>query len=129
MATRRAFISFDFDNDSDLRNLLVGQARNQDSPFTIENWSLKEPLTGDWKAKIRNRIKRTDITIVICGERTNTATGVSAELDITRDEGNDYFLLYGRKDKTCRKPSSALSSDKVYEWTWANLKNLIGGGR
>ncbi len=129
MAAKRAFISFDFDNDSDLRNLLVGQARNEDSPFTIENWSLKEPLTGDWKAKIRDRIKRTDITIVICGEYTNTATGVSAELEITREVKKDYFLLEGRKSKVCRMPRAALSSDKMYDWTWDNLKILIGGGR
>ena len=41
MSTKRAFISFDFDHDEDLRNLLVGQAKNPDSSFTISNWSLK----------------------------------------------------------------------------------------
>ena len=129
MADKRAFISFDFDNDEELRNLLVGQARNPDSPFSIEDWSVKERLSGDWKARVRQRIRRTDVTIVICGEHTNLATGVSAELDITRDEGNDYFLLYGRKSKTCRKPRSAWTTDKMYEWTWKNLKQLIAGAR
>ena len=54
--TPRAFISFDFDHDDDLRNALVGQSRYNNSPFNFSNWSLKEPLTGDWKKKIRDRI-------------------------------------------------------------------------
>ena len=129
MADKRAFISFDFDHDEDLRNLLVGQAKNPGSPFSIQDWSLKESLSGDWKAKVRERIRRTDVTIVICGEHTNSATGVSAELDITREEGNDYFLLAGRSSKACRKPSSARSTDKVYPWTWELLEKLIAGAR
>ena len=129
MATKRAFISFDFDHDEDLRNLLVGQAKNPDSPFSIQDWSVKEPMTGSWKEQVRERIRRTDLTIVICGEWTHTATGVAEELKITREEGKPNFLLWGRSDKTCTKPASALPSDKIYQWTWDNLKALIGGAR
>jgi len=129
MAKKRVFISFDFDHDEDLRNLLVGQAKNPDSPFDIADWSVKEPLTGDWKEKVRQRIRRTDLTIVICGEWTHTATGVAEELRITREEGKPYFLLWGRADKKCTKPKTALESDKIYKWTWDNLKKLIGGAR
>lgn len=129
MVKKRAFISFDFDHDEDLRNLLVGQAKNPDSPFDIADWSVKEPLTGNWKEKVRERIRKTDLTIVICGEWTHTATGVAEELRITREEGKPYFLLWGRSDKTCTKPRSALDSDKIYKWTWDNLRRLIGGER
>jgi len=62
LADKRAFISFDFDHDEDLRNLLVGQARNPDSPFSIQDWSVKEPFSGNWKARVRERIRRTDFT-------------------------------------------------------------------
>jgi hypothetical protein len=129
MAKKRVFISFDFDHDEDLRNLLVGQAKNPDSPFDIADWSVKEPLSGDWKEQVRERIRRTDLTIVICGEWTHTATGVAEELKITREEGKPYFLLWGRSDKVCKKPTSAFASDKIYKWTWYNLKALIGGAR
>ncbi len=129
MAKVRLFISFDFDNDEDLRNLLVGQAKNPDSPFEIYDLSLKEPLSGDWKGKVRERIKRVDQICVICGEHTDTATGVSTELIIAQEEGKPYFLLWGRSSKTCVKPNAAKQSDKIYNWTWDNLKNLIGGSR
>lgn len=129
MAAKRAFISFDFDHDEDLRNLLVGQSRNPDTPFEIQDWSVKEPMTGDWKEKVRRRIRSSDLTIVICGQYTHLAAGVAAELTITRDENHPHFLLWGRAEKACTKPSTALSSDKVYKWTWDNLKALIDGQR
>lgn len=124
----RVYISFDYDHDEDLKNLLVGQAKNDDSPFDIADWSIKEP-SSDWKEKAREKIKRSDQVAVICGEHTDTATGVSVELRIARDEEKSYFLLKGRADKTCKKPKAALDSDKVYNWTWDNLKKLIGGAR
>lgn len=129
MSTKRVFISFDFDHDEDLRNLLVGQAKNPDSPFSIADWSVREPFTGNWKEKVRQRIRKVDLTIVICGEWTHTANGVAAELKISRDEGIPYFLLWGRSNKNCTKPTSALESDKIYKWTWDNLKALVGGAR
>ena len=54
MTKPKVFISFDFDHDTELREFLVGQSKHSDSPFEIEDWSLKEPLSGDWKEKIRS---------------------------------------------------------------------------
>lgn len=129
MAKKRTFISFDYDNDADLKTLLVGQARNQDSPFEITDMSIKETIDSNWKENARTRIKGCDVVIVICGEKTNEATGVSAELKIAQEEKKSYFLLKGRTDKSCVKPTAALSADKIYNWTWDNLKTLINGGR
>lgn len=129
MAKTRVFISFDYDHDLDLKNLLVGQAKNEDSPFEIADFSIKEAISEDWKKKARTRIKGCNVVAVLCGEHTDTATGVSAEVKIAQEEDVDYFLLWGRKDKTCKKPKAANSSDKIYKWTWDNLKALIGGAR
>lgn len=129
MSKKRVFTAFDFDHDEDLRNLLVGQAKHSDSPFEMADWSVKEPYPGDWKSKVRSRIKGVDQVIILCGEHTDRATGVSEELKIAQEEGKPYFLLYGRSSKTCKKPLSAKSTDKIYNWTWDNLKALIGGSR
>lgn len=129
MTKTRTFISFDYDHDSDLKLLLVGQAKNSDSPFEITDMSIKETIDSNWKAKARTRIKGCDVVIVICGEKTNTANGVSAELKIAQEENIPYFLLNGRSVKKCVKPKGALSSDKLYNWTWDNLKVVIRGGR
>lgn len=128
MATR-LFISFDFDHDQTLRVFLVGQAKNPDSPFEIADWSVKEAFTGDWQAKVSDRIRRVDQLAVICGHDTYTATGVSVELRIARELEKPYFLLRGYSSGFIKKPNAALTTDKVYDWTWPNLKRLIGGAR
>lgn len=129
MGKKRTFISFDYDHDLDLKNLLVGQDRNTDSPFEITDMSIKETIARDWKANARRRIKGCDVVVVICGKNTDSATGVSAELKIAQEEGVPYFLLYGRANDNCVKPVAAKNSDKMYRWTWDNLKLLIGGAR
>jgi len=48
---------------------------------------------------------------------------------IAQEEKKLYFLIWGRTNKTCKKPKSAKDSDKIYNWTWDNLKALIGGTR
>jgi hypothetical protein len=94
MPTRaRVYISFDYDNDDDLRTLLIGQSKNEDSPFSIADASIPAPVTGDWKASARRRIKGADVVAVICGQRTDTATGVAVEVTIAQEEGVPYFLL------------------------------------
>lgn len=125
----RIFTSFDYDHDESLRNLLVGQSRHEDSPFEICDWSVKEPFTSDWKKKVRERMSKCEQVIVICGEHTDSATGVSVELEIARDLNLPYFLLWGYSAKTCLKPKAAVQSDKIYKWSWENLQSLIKGDR
>lgn len=130
MATKkRIFISFDFDHDENTKIMLAGQAALPDSPFDFKDASVKEPLTGDWKEKVRRRMDNIDVVIALCGEHTHKASGVAAELAIAQEKDKPYFLLAAYADKTCTKPTSAQSSDKVYKWTWDNLKSLIGGAR
>lgn len=130
MATKkRVFISFDFDHDEGTKIMLAGQAKLPDSPFDFSDASVREHLTGDWKDKVQRRMDNIDVVIVFCGEYTHKASGVAAELTIAQEKNKSYFLLAAYADKTCTKPTSAKSSDKVYNWTWDNLKTLIGGGR
>ncbi|MFB6720036.1 hypothetical protein ACFCV3_07745 [Kribbella sp. NPDC056345] len=124
----RVFISFDYDHDARLKDFLVGQSRLADSPFSIADWSIKV-ASQNWKIEARKRIRASDVVAVICGLNTHTATGVALELSIAQEESIPYFLLNGYKDATGTKPTTAKSSDKLYKWTWDNLKTLVEGGR
>lgn len=129
MARQKVFVSFDFDNDSAIKMLLVNQSKLDDTPFDIWDSSVKEHMDGDWQAKVKAKLRNVDIVCVLCGEKTHTAKGVAIELQIAKDLGKPYFLLKGYKERTCTKPTSATTADKMYDWTWDNLKNLIHGGR
>lgn len=126
---KRVFISFDVDHNENEKMLLASQAKLNDSPFDFKDNSVKAHLTGDWKEKVRRRMDNVDIVVVLCGTQTHNAGGVSEELSIAKEKHKPYFLLAAHKDKTCTKPRSASSSDKIYDWTWPNLKLLIAGNR
>ena len=127
MDKKRAFISFDYDHDRLIKEYVVGQAKNPNSPFDIVDASVKKHMTGDWQEKVRNRIRRADLVVVMCGEYTHQAEGVATELKIAQEEDVDYFLLRGHKDRVCTKPTTARSDDDMHEWTWDNLRQLIEG--
>jgi hypothetical protein len=129
MPTRKAsrvFVSYDYDNDLDLKNLLVGQARHKDTPFFVEDWSVKYASRG-WKADARSRIRRASQVIVICGYYTNEAVGVGAEIQIAREVGTPYYLLRGRKTGRVRRPSGTSFWETVHQWTWDNLHAATTG--
>lgn len=56
-----------------------------------------------------------------------SATGVDVELQLAQSIGTPYFMLAGYDDATT--PGAALPTDKLYTWTWDNLKALLSGRR
>ncbi|WP_017121740.1 TIR domain-containing protein, partial [Xanthomonas vasicola] len=120
-------LSFDYDNDARQKDLLVGQSKHPDTDFEFADWSSKEHLTGDWKAKIKAKMAHVDVVCVLCGKSMITATGVSHEVQMAQALGKPYFLLAAYPDGST-KPAGAYSSDQLYKWTWENLKALIRGG-
>ena len=125
----RAFISYDYEHDNDLKNLLVGQARNGQTPFQISDWSIKE-ASREWRSEARQRIDRANLVIVICGHYTHTAEGVSKEIAIARETDTPFFLLRGRKSGIVRRPKgTSMLSDRLYRWSWDNLQKMTEAAR
>jgi len=129
MARQKLFVSFDFDNDATLKMLLVNQSKHPDAPFDIWDSSVTEHMLGDWQTKVKARMRNVDIVCVLCSTTTHTAKGVAIELQIAKDMAKPYFLLWGYKDKTCTRPTTGSSADKIYKWEWDVLKRLIHGDR
>ena len=122
MSKKRVFISFDFDNDLNLKNLLLGQAKLTDSPFEISDWSLKEAAPqNDWEEKALAKIKRSDIVVVIAGIATYRASGVKKEVNMAR---NNYIKIVQIKPQGTN-PTRVENAGVLYDWTWDNLKNLL----
>ena len=75
MAKKKVFVSFDFDNDKTVKDFIVGQAKNPDSPFEISDHSLKEAAPEkDWLARAQAAIARADVFIIMLGPKTKNAS-------------------------------------------------------
>ena len=125
MPNVRIFMSFDRENDEDLHDLLLEQSRRQSSGFEISARSEATTMTDRWDEKVRRQISEVDEVIVICGEHTASSVRVNAELRIAQEEQKPYFLLWGRRERMCTKPTGSKRVDSMYSWTWEILQDQI----
>jgi hypothetical protein len=125
MAKKRVFVSFDFDNDKALRDFIIGQAKNPDSPFEVTDHSLKEAAPEkDWLEKAHRAISRSEVFIIMLGPKTRRASGVLKEVRIANDLDKKRFQIIGYKDGT--EDWAVPGGGRTYRWNWENLKKLLG---
>lgn len=107
-----------------LRDFIVGQARNPDSPFNIADHSLKESAPEkDWLDKARRVISRSDVFIVMLGPKTRFASGVIKEVRIANELGKRKFQIIGYSGGT--EDWAVPNAGRTYRWDWENLKRLL----
>ncbi len=124
MAKKRVFVSFDFDNDKALKDFIIGQAKNDDSPFEVSDHSLKEDAPEkDWLEKARAAISRAEVFIIMLGPKTRKASGVLKEVKIAKELDKKRFQIIGYKDGT--EDWAVPDAGRTYSWSWDNLKKLL----
>lgn len=123
MAKKKVFVSFDFDNDHALKELLVGQEKLPNSPFRVVDTSLKEagPVRG-WEDKARAAVQNSDLLIVMLGAKTASASGVRKEVAMARAAGIPIAQIIGKKGS---KPTRVPNAGRLYAWDWDTLKKLF----
>ncbi len=124
MAKTKVFISFDFDNDKALKDFIIGQAKNSDSPFEVSDHSLKEAKPErDWLEHASRAIGRADVFIIMLGPKTAKASGVLKELDVAIAKGKKKFQIIGYRDGS--EDWALPNGGRTYRWNWENLKKLL----
>jgi hypothetical protein len=126
MADPRAFISFDFDHDETEKNLFVGQSKNSSTPFSIEDWSSKSSLSqSEWEKIIKSKINKCYMLIVLTGKTMASATGVSKEITMAKDQNVPVFGVYVDGADTKSNLPSGLPRNRTISWNWQNIANAI----
>jgi len=122
---KKVFVSFDFDNDAVLRDFIIGQAKNSDSPFEVSDYSLKEAAPEkDWLEKAHRAISRAEVFIVMLGSNTRRASGVLKEVKIANELKKTKFQIIGYTHGT--SSWAVPNAGYTYLWNWTNLKKLLG---
>lgn len=123
MEKKRIFISFAME-DKTLRDFLVGQARNEKTPFDFVDMSVKEPWDSAWKTNCRTKIKGCDGLLAIITKNTKNATGQLWEIMCAKDEFIPRRGIWGNDDHPATSPSE-LEGVRIVNWTWDNIANWI----
>ncbi|MCV6045751.1 hypothetical protein [Enterococcus faecalis] len=121
---KRIFISFAIE-DSHLRDFLVGQAKNTNSPFEFVDMSVKEPWSNSWKTRCRTKIKGCDGVIAIVTKNSMMADGERWELECTSQEKIPCLGIWGNNNHLGVKIPPELPGYKMRDWTWLNISSWI----
>lgn len=120
MAKTKVFASFDYEHDLDMKNNLLNQSYRPDSPFSINDISLKERMP-EWQQKAREAIANCDVFVVLLRDNTHQAIGVLREVKLAKQLDKKRFQL-------CEKghnPKSINGAGEVVVWKWKNLKKYL----
>jgi hypothetical protein len=110
--------------DKTSRDFLVGQAKNDKSPFEFVDMSVKEPWSESWKTNCRSRIKGCDGMIALLSKNTAQAEGALWEMKCAIDENVPVLPVHIYKDNKGPVPS-VLGKTKDIEWGWNGIKAYI----
>ena len=126
MADPRAFISFDFDHDSTEKTLFVGQTKNSNTPFSIEDWSAKSSMPqSQWEAIVKEKVNKCNMLIVLCGKTMASATGVAKEIEMAKSQSVPVFGVYVDGAGTTSNLPTGLARNRTIAWDWEEISDAI----
>ncbi len=121
---KRIFISFAIE-DEKYRDFLVAQAKNEKTPFSFVNMSVKKPWAEKiWKQKCRTKIKSCDGVIVLLSRNTWHSGGTRWEIKCAREERIPVIGMHIKKNDKSPIPPE-LKGKKIITWSWENLAKVI----
>jgi hypothetical protein len=120
----RIFISFAVE-DIWARDFLVRQAKDERSPFSFVDMSVKEPWDEKWKTQCRTRIKGCDGVIALVSKNTKNAAGQLWEVKAAKEEKVPVRGIYTTTDDRPVALQSEFDGVRVVGWSWANIKAFL----
>jgi len=120
----RIFISFAIE-DKTYRDFLVGQAKNENSPFEFVDMSVKQPWDSAWKTNCRTKIKGCDGVIALASKNTANATGQKWEVACAKEESVPVRGIYVDANNKPASLPSEFAGVRVVNWTWENISDFL----
>lgn len=121
---KRIFTSFAVE-DSNLRDLLVGQSKNDNCPFEFVDMSVKDPWDNQWKTNCRTKIKGCDGMIAIVTKNTKNADGQLWEVKCAKEEDIPCRGIWGHSEEAGLSLPAEFNDVSVVRWDWDNIKNWL----
>lgn len=126
MANPRAFISFDYDHNETEKVLFIGQTKNSQTPFDIEDWSSKSALPqSQWERVIAEKIKKCNLLIVLVGKTMASATGLAKEIAFANETDVPIFGVYVDGANANSNLPAGLQRNRTISWEWDKIASAI----
>ena len=117
MARLNIFVSFEFEEDNNLKNSFYVQAREQ-TQHQVRNCSLNKEYPDEaWKNRARQAIQACDVVFVLVGQDTHNAPGVLVETDMARSMNKPTIQVLSEKARRNNYKGIPHLEDRI-PWKW-----------
>jgi len=119
----KIFISF-AKEDVRYRDLLVGQAKQEPTPFEFRDMSLQEPFDHKWKTRCSARIMECHGFIALLSRNTWRADGARWEMKCAAHHGLPMLGIHIHKQNRGAIPPE-MRGRRVVTWRWSSIATFI----
>jgi hypothetical protein len=126
--SRNVFISFT-NEDKPLVELLRGQAQNEDSTLTFNDWSLRAPFESKRaetiRQGIRERIRQSSVTLVYVSDHTAMSKWVNWEVEESVKLGKKVVGVYQGEHPPQLPPAIKKHGIRVIAWSHKGIAKAL----
>ena len=129
MACDKIFISFDYDQDLNYKNLMVAWDANDRFDFSFNDHSVTDPIDSEKTAYVRQVIKekmaKADCLLCLVGEKTSLSDWVNWEVKTAKELGLNLVAV--KIDPSYESPSELLNSGANWakSFTYSSIVQAI----
>tara|TARA_B100000686_G_scaffold353392_1_gene458824 strand:- start:4089 stop:4481 length:393 start_codon:yes stop_codon:yes gene_type:complete len=123
-STNKVFLSFAL-RDADLRDTLIEQINNENTPYSLEYLATKASWDPSWKEECKSKISKCDGVIALITNQIIRADGQRWEIECAYDEKLPVLLLQGNSEKLAKKLPSIIDDKDFLDWTLPNIITFL----
>ena len=123
-SSNKIFISFAL-KDTDLRDTLVEQVNNENTPYSLEYLATKASWDPSWKEESRSKITKCDGVIALITNNILRADGQRWEIECAYDGKLPVLLLQGRDEKLAKELPTVIDDKDFLDWTLPNILTFL----
>ena len=126
METPKAYLSFDFENDSSEKSQFVDGSKKSKIPFIVEYESMEPTLPPiQWSDVTGDKITNVNMLIVLVGKKTAQATGVVKEIRLAAGHNIPVFGVYLKGADPKTELPDGLPPNRVVSLDWGAIEAKI----
>ena len=123
-STNKIFISFAL-KDADLRDTLIEQVNNENTPYSLEYLATKASWDPSWKEECRLKVTECDGVIALITNNILRADGQRWEIECAYDDRLPVLLLQGGSEALAKKLPSVIDDKDFLDWTLPNIVTFL----
>ena len=123
-STSKIFISFAL-RDADLRDTLIEQVNNENTPYSLEYLTTKASWDPSWKEECRSKVAKCDGVIALITNHIIRADGQQWEIECAYKEMVPVLLLQGKSEKQGKGFPAVIDDKDFLDWTLPNIMTFL----